>query len=328
MTVTELKNSDSIERLVISIASSLYKTTPQIINYGGRDNAVWGLKFDDRRANRVIKIGAVRPSLLMREQQVMQKLRLWDLEVAEIEFTQRDLPDVWIPFTIMPEIADRTIAEVCVADAPFAPAACRRTGEFLARLSLLTEGSIEIEPSFALAADGFLDNLTSAAVDLGQWQNVVARLGDCMELRESFLPFMSSLDRLKTIIENGEYKSVTHRDFLPSQIVVSEKNYGVIDWEYAALGRILRDLGDFIGGMRRFGGNKVERVREFIDGFCSICPLSAAELQEVTLWETFSMLREVAIRLQQGRLDRAQYYFQMAEVPSLLNGYQLFTLAL
>jgi aminoglycoside phosphotransferase (APT) family kinase protein len=315
----EQKPYGSIEKLVVSIARSLYKATPQIVNYRGRDNAVWGLQFGDRRGNRVIKIGASRPTLLLREQQVMQKLKMWGLEVAEIEFTQRDLPNIWIPFMIMPEVADRTIAEICVDDAEFAPSACRRTGEFLAHLYQLPENAIDIEPSFSLAADGVIDNLNPAAIDLGQWQNVVAQFDSCQELRDAFAQFTPIFQQLRPIIENGDYKSVTHRDFLPSQILVSEKKYGVIDWEYAASGRILRDLGDFIGGMRRFGGNNVARIRDLIYGFGSIQPLSAIELQEITLWETFSMLREVTIRIEQGRIDRAKYYFQMAEAPSLLD---------
>jgi hypothetical protein len=164
----------------------------------------------------------------------MQQLKRWDFEVAEIEFTQQDLPHIWIPFTIMTEIADRTIADICVENAPFAPAACHRTGEFLARLRLLPENAIEIEPSFTLAADGFPNNLTPAAIDLGQLQNVIDRFDSCREtcpdLVAAFLQFTPALQQLKETIDRSNYKNVTHRDFLPSQVIVSEKNYGIIDW--------------------------------------------------------------------------------------------------
>jgi hypothetical protein len=63
-----------------------------------RDRSVWGLKFDDGRADRVIKLDINRPTSLMREKQVMQILKVEGFAVPEIEFTQEDLPSVWIPF--------------------------------------------------------------------------------------------------------------------------------------------------------------------------------------------------------------------------------------
>jgi tRNA A-37 threonylcarbamoyl transferase component Bud32 len=305
-------NSLSLEELIISIAKSLYKVKPKITRYSTRDRSVWGLEFDGDTVDRVIKLDLNRATSLKREQKVMQILTNEGIPIPDIEFTQEDLPDVWIPFTIMPKVVDRTsLLTVYNNHRELMLESCRKTGELLAKLHQISLDKMQIDPSFLLAAEGWGENLTAADIDWRQLNNCLAYIRDLTEEIQNKKYILQALNQLKKIVREQEVQAVTHRDFAPNQILINEREIFAIDWEAAAAGRIYRDLGDFIAALRRV--TEDERYSHaFINSYCDIKPLSAEEISEIGLWEVFSMVRKSRLNSVAKKPNMAQRLIQLA----------------
>jgi Phosphotransferase enzyme family len=297
-----------IEETICSIAKSLYKTTPEVEQYPPNDNCVWRLHFGDSKADRVIKLGVKRPQALLRERQILYCLEESGLEVPEIEFTEKDLPNTLsIPFIVMPKIADNNLETACLNDAEFALKACRKTGCFLGRLRNLPTHTID-----PLLSNG----LTSQTRDIERWQQVRTHFDDLgattTQIEQILIEARKFIDR--------DYTDIAHRDLSPRQVVADDRSFAVIDWEFAAPGRVFRDLGDFIGGIRKFTGGKNKHARALIEGFCCFQPLSEAELYEISIWEIFSLLWAVVLHTRLNRHNTAQMFLKLTNEPPLSYG--------
>jgi thiamine kinase-like enzyme len=301
-----------LEEVVISIAKYLYKAEPKITKYSTRDSSVWGLEFDDGKTDRVIKLDINRPTSLMREKQIIQVLKAEGFEVPEIEYTQEDVPSVWIPFIIMPKIANNTtLRKAYDTQTRSMLEYCAKTGEFLARLHQLPITKMSINPSFSLSAEGFGENLTASEIDLKQLNMSLNYLRNSAESLLHKNKIVKSLKQLKQIVEQNDRQDVTHRDFVPSQILVNNREFFVIDWEFAAAGRSFRDLGDFIAALRRFTKEDLY-IRAFLNSYNSFRTLSSAEIAEVGLWEVFSMIRRSRLNTVGNKEQVARRLFQLA----------------
>jgi Phosphotransferase enzyme family len=317
------RHTVEIEQLVLSIAESLYKTKPQIKNYGASSGGVWGLHFNDKKADRVIKLGVKSSGSLLREQKIIQNLHCFGLAIPEIEFTQKDLPNVWIPFMVMPKVGNITLKDACANDRPFAMAKCRQAGEFLARLSQIPVSAIDIYPDFSLMPEDLKDDCVSEAIGLNRWHKVVAQLKQWQVLTPQLQEILLAV---KNKIELKNYQNIIHQDFIPRQVLVNPQQFAVIDWESAAPGSTLIDLGDFLGGIRRSLRNKDNRSKyayAFMDGFCSVCSLSKAEMSEIFLWEAYSTINVAVAMGRRNKHEQVRQFLSIAQEGSLLHEYQM-----
>jgi hypothetical protein len=81
----------------------------------------------------------------------MRILKDEDIPVPDIEFTQEDLPDVWLSFMVMPKIADRTSLLTIYHDRhELMLESYQQTGELLAKLHRISLNKMQINPSFYL----------------------------------------------------------------------------------------------------------------------------------------------------------------------------------
>jgi hypothetical protein len=313
-----------IEQLVLSIAKALYKTTPLVRSYSAVNSGVWGLHFGDNKTERVIKLGVRNSASLVREQQVMKNLKGLGMETAEIEFTQEDFPDVWVPFTIMPKVSNGSLRGACLKDLPFALNCCRKSGEFIGRLSQIPISALNTTPSFYLLPENVKDGSVSEPVDLKRWNEIVA------DLAKWQIPITPRIQEVLTaarrIIKRGDYQNIAHRDFIPRQVLVAPGKFAIIDWEFAAPGRSLRDMGDFLGGIRRVLQNKENKGKyatAFMNGYSSVCHLAPEDLQEITLWESYSSIRVAVEHLRAKNLEQAEKILGFAEQKSLVAHYRV-----
>jgi aminoglycoside phosphotransferase (APT) family kinase protein len=310
---------EEMARLVMSIAESLYKTKPEITNYGASSSGVWGLHFENPKRNRVIKLGVKSSGSLLREQKIIQNLQKFELNIPEIEFTQEDLPSAWIPFMIMPKIGTIGLKEACSIDRPFALEKCRQTGEFLARLSRVPLSAIDIQPNFALMPDDFKDDFMFESIGMGKWQKVTSIL-------KKWQVLTPELDEILLDVKN--YTNIIHQDFIPRQILVGPQpqHFAVIDWESVVPGSTLIDIGDFLGGMSRSLRNKENRgtyTNAFLDGFCSLRPLSAQEMAEIALWEAYSTINVAYSMGRRNRQEQVGKFLGIALERSLIHEYKM-----
>lgn len=291
----------AIEHLVLSIAESLYKTRPQLKSYGASSNGVWDLHFHGKRDDRVIKIGLEAPMSLMREQLIAQKLYKLGLAVPEIEFTQQDLPSVWLPFMVMPKVTETTLKQASLDDLPYAIAGCHQAGKFLAQLSQIPLNVIDLQPNFSLMPEDSQKGFCSDSFDLKRWQKIIANLKQLQVLTP---PIREILTQVKAIIDRHDYPNIIHQDFIPRQILIGPQKFAAIDWETAAPGRTFLDMGDFLGSIRRSlrkKENRHEYARAFIDGFGNSQSLSTTDLSEIALWEAYSHIRAA---IEQGHRNK------------------------
>jgi aminoglycoside phosphotransferase (APT) family kinase protein len=309
-----------MEQMVLSVAKALYKTKPQVKKYPAKNSGVWGLQFDDNRVDRVIKLGVKPSKSLVREQQIMIELRKYGLAVPEIEYTQLDLPGTWIPFMIMPKVTHTNLTGACINDRPHAMEACRKAGEFLAQLNQIPIDSFPLSPSIHLMAENLKDGLSSEAIDLKRWNKVVANLNQWQAITPKI---QHALDKVKHIFESRDYPNIAHRDFIPRQILADPKTFAVIDWESAAPGKTLRDLGHFIGGIRRVIEHENQYSLALMEGFCSIQPLSEEEMAEVKVWEIYSTLRAAVEQGHRNYHEQARKLLEFVEQPSLIEPFRL-----
>jgi Phosphotransferase enzyme family len=315
---------EEMEQLVLSIARSLYKTTPLVKSYNAVNSGVWGLNFGDNKTERVIKLGVRNAASTIREQQVMNSLKNLGIETADIEFTQEDLPNVWIPFTIMPKVSNGSLRGACLQDLPFALPCCRKSGEFLARLSQIPLNSLNTTPSFSLLPENAKDGSVAEPVDLKRWNEVVA---DLAKWQVNLTPQIQEvLTAVRRIIKRGDYQNIAHRDFIPRQVLVAPGKFAVIDWEFAAPGRTFRDMGDFIGGIRRVFRNKNNKnkyANAFMNGYCSLQSLSQTDLLEIATWEAYSSIRVAVEHLRNDNREQAEKTLGFAEQKSLIAHYHI-----
>ena len=95
--------------------------------------------------------------------------------------------------------------------------------------------------------------------------------------------FRKRIGAFKSIFEvNGLPKGLMHCDaFLDNMLMLSDGSMsGLIDWEDAAMGPLVHDLGiAVIGGCYDACTNKLDmdRLRPFLKGYTSLRPLSEAE---------------------------------------------------
>jgi aminoglycoside phosphotransferase (APT) family kinase protein len=314
---------EEIKQVVLEIASSLYKTTPLVRSYSAVNSGVWGLHFGDNKTERVIKLGVRNSASLVREQQVMKNLKSLGMETAEIEFTQDDLPGIWIPFSIMPKVSNGSLRGACLKDLPFAMPCCRKSGEFIARLSQIPLESLKTNPSFHLLPENIKDGSVAEAIDLKRWNEVVA---DLEKWQINITPRLQEvLTAVKTIIDRGDYQNITHRDFIPRQVLVAPGKFAIIDWEFAAPGRTFRDMGDFLGGIRRVLQNKDNKSKyatAFINGYCNHLSISQTDLLEIAAWEAYSSIRVAVEHLRGNNQEQANKIFGFAEQKSLIAHYR------
>jgi aminoglycoside phosphotransferase (APT) family kinase protein len=292
---TEEAPDTSVEDLVLSIAESLYRTKPRLKSYGSSSSGVWDLYFDGDREDRVIKLGIESPTALLREQLVAKELYRAGLAVPAMEFTQEDLPNVGIPFMVMPKIADTTLKEASLEDLPFAIEGCYKAGEFLARLSQLPSRTV------LLLSDSSETTFANEPSDSERWLKIFTTL---MEWQLLSLPIQKILERVREIIDLQGHPHFIHKDFIPRQILVGVDRFAVIDWESANRGRIFLDMGDFLGSIRRSlrkKDNRGEYASNLIAGFDSDRPLSSQEREEIALWEAYSHIRAA---IEQGHKKR------------------------
>jgi aminoglycoside phosphotransferase (APT) family kinase protein len=311
--------------LVLLIAESLYKSKPEITNYGASSDGVWGLHFDDKKVDRVIKLGVKSSGSLLREQKIIQSLHRFELPIPEIEFTQVDLPNVWIPFMVMPKIGNATLKDVCRNDRPFALAKCHQAGEFAARLSQIPVSAIDIQPEFALMPEDFKEEQMFEAIGMEKWQKVMSKFKQWDVLTP---PVQKILSAVKSEIEQKNYTNIIHQDFIPRQILVNPQQFAVIDWETAAPSSTLIDIGDFLGGMHRSlrnKDNKVTYTNAFLDGFCSISPLSTEEMSKIALWEAYSTLNVAMAMGRRKKHEQVSKFINIALEGALIHEYQTST---
>jgi aminoglycoside phosphotransferase (APT) family kinase protein len=314
---------EEIRRLVLYLAESLYKTKPEIENYGASSSGVWGLRFDDKKADRVIKLGVKSSGSLLREQKVIQNLHRFELAIPEIEFTQNDLPNVWTPFMVMPKVGNATLKDACANDRPFATAKCRQAGEFVARLSQIPVSAIEIYPDFSIMPEDLKDDSMFEAIGLNKWHKVIAKLKQWDVLTAKIHEILLAV---KNKIELKNYQNIIHQDFIPRQILVNPQKFAVIDWESAAPGSTLIDLGDFLGGIRRSLRNKDNRgiyANAFLDGFCSLHSLSEAEISEIALWEAYSTINVAVAMGRRNKHEQTRKFLDIALEEALIHEYQM-----
>jgi aminoglycoside phosphotransferase (APT) family kinase protein len=315
---------EEMEALVLSIVTKLYKTTPLLRSYSAMNSGVWGIHFGDNKTERVIKLGVRNGASVVREQQVMKGLKALGMPTAEIEFTQEDLPEVWVPFTIMPKVSNGSLRGACLKDLPFALPCCRKSGEFIARLSQIPISALNTTPSFYLLPENVKDGSVAEPVDLKRWNEVVA---DLKKWQITLTPRLQEvLTMARKIIKLGDYQNIAHRDFIPRQVLVAPGRFAVIDWEFAAPGRTFRDMGDFLGGIRRVLQNKENKTKyatAFMNGYCSINHLSDEDLSEITMWESYSSIRVAVEHLRNKNLEQAEKIFGFAEQKSLVANYKV-----
>jgi hypothetical protein len=295
-----------IEEMICIIAKSLYGTTPEIEQYLPHDNYVWRLHFGSNKSDRVIKLGVQRPQALLREQQILYRLRESGLEVPEVEFTEKDFQNTSLmPFILMPKIANNNLEISCLNDTEFASNACRKTGCFLGKLCSLPINTID-----PILANG----LTSRTRDIERWQqvsNYFDYLGTMTtRIKQILIEVRDSIER--------DYMSIAHRDLSPRQVVANDKAFAVIDWEFAAPGRVFRDLGDFIGGIRKYSGGRTKHVHALIEGFCNFQSLTEADLYEISTWEVFSLMWAAVLHTRLKRYDTAQTFLKLMKESPLI----------
>jgi aminoglycoside phosphotransferase (APT) family kinase protein len=296
----KVRRAVAIERLVLSVAESLYRAKPQVKSYGASSSGVWDLHFGGERGDRVIKIGIESPTALLREQSIARELHKLDLAVPEIEFSQQDLPNVWFPFMVMPKVADTTLKEASLENMPFAIEGCYKAGEFLAKLQQITLDRVPLLPDLSYMA------LSSEPSDHQRWQKIIATLRQWQILTP---PIQNILARVETIIDRRDYPNIVHQDFIPRQILVGSQQFAVIDWESATIGRTFLDLGDFLGSIRRSlrkRENRREYVSNFIAGFSNNRSLSDTDRSEIALWEAYSHIRAAIEQGHKKKRDKTQ----------------------
>jgi aminoglycoside phosphotransferase (APT) family kinase protein len=302
----QIQRAVAVERLVLSIAESLYHAKPQLKSYGASSSGVWDLHFDGERDDRVIKIGIESPTDLLREQQIARELYKLGLAVPEIEFSQQDLPNVWFPFMVMPKIADTTLKEASLDDMPCAIEGCYKAGEFLACLQQISLDSFPLLPDLSYMV------LSSKPSDRERWQKITATLRQWQILTP---PIQNILAQVEAIIDRHNYPNIVHQDFIPRQILVGSQQFAVIDWELATIGRTFLDMGDFLGSIRRSlrkKENRREYASNFIAGFTKSQSLSDADRTEISVWEAYSHIRAAIEQGHKKKRDKTQRLLDFA----------------
>ena len=254
----------------VEIASVLYGAVPETSSFFSYGSHVFRLDFGGDVPDKVIKIGkGVDDASLLREQRVIPALAAREVEVAPVEFTQRDA-DFGVDFTVLPFLAGVPLYDAGAFPPAIASATYERVGRFLRRLSHLDAATV----------DGALSGEEGQADDERAWGEA-RRL---LRLHPRRTPRLEALLERSHALCFGEdaYRGLAHGD--GPQFIVGETGlFAAIDWEGARASHPLVEIGGLLVGhgfavdvLRRRAGQPLcpdwrERV---LDGFFGDRPMT------------------------------------------------------
>jgi len=216
---------------VINLATKRLGELQEIQHLPPENNFVWSVEAGAH--SYIVKIGPVRPYRLRREIRAYDHLSGNDLPIptminsGEIER---------IPFLILTRNGNKTAEDLFAVDhESVEPGLISR---ILAGLHCLSGLHCK---SFDLIKNG----VTTRDRD-------VERLEYTRSLAVLKSIHLDLLDRIESV-NSRPYSQMAHRDFSPRQVVLNGNGATLIDFESIGPGLLERDIGDFIGGILKFG---------------------------------------------------------------------------
>ena len=217
------------------IATALYGTVPKTTPFSSYGSHVFRLGFGGDVPDKVIKIGRGGDDTgLLREQRIVPALAARGIEVAPVEFTQRDA-DFGVNFTVLPFLSGGFLYDVGAFPPAVASATYERVGRFLRRLS----------PLDAATVDGALPGEEGRADEEHAWG----------EARRLLRLHPRRTPRLEALLERGHalcfgedaYRGLAHGD--GPQFIIGETGlFAAIDWEGARAAHPLGEIGGLLMG--------------------------------------------------------------------------------
>ena len=219
----------------VQITAALFGATPQSHPFASYGSHVFRLDFGGGVPDKVIKIGkGVDDAGLLREQRIVPDLAARGIEVAPVEFTQRDA-DFGVNFTVLPFLSGSFLYDVGAFPPAVASATYERVGGFLRRLS----------PLDAATVDGALSGEEGRADAERAWDEA-RRLLRLHPRRTPRLEAFLERSRALWLGEDG-YHGLAHGDG-PQFIIGETGQFAVIDWEGAHASHPLGEMGGLLMG--------------------------------------------------------------------------------
>ena len=219
------------EETVIELTTTHLGQIESAEHLSPKDNYVWRVRSNG--VPYIIKIGPKLPYRLRREIRAYEHLRDCGLPIAKA-VGSGEIYD--IPYLVLTDCGSRTAETVFGVREE--PADVGLIGDILSGLLCFSK----IEPDPFLYIKG---KVTTQDRDLQRLEH--AR---CLPFLEDI--HMSLLERIESRI-TGQYFVLSHRDFSPRQVVLDESIPTLIDFESMGPGLLERDVGDFLGGILKFG---------------------------------------------------------------------------
>jgi aminoglycoside phosphotransferase (APT) family kinase protein len=290
-----LPRDEALEHRIAALALAHYGHTPRVLKYHSENNYVCRLAFDGAIPDRVIKVGVRLAASVRQEAEAMRRLHAAGLEVPEVEFSDDDNPGFGHTFFVMPHLGDIDLGAACAARLDWAEAACRRTGQFLARLQSLP---LEI-----------LDGLPPQHYSSFNTEYAGSRWPELRDLPHPNRPGQSLLAVVREIVdldlaEPGQV--VAHESFIPGQVITDgNATFGVTDWETIRSGRPLQDPSVFAAGLRAWYGGELRYFDALVAGWTGGRRLTADEQRRCTAWECLRLFWWAEYGLRSNRPELA-----------------------
>lgn len=219
------------EETVIELSSTHLGPVESAEHLPPKDNYVWLVRSNG--VPYIIKIGPKLPYRLRREICAYEHLHGRGLPIAKV-IGSGEIYD--IPYLVLTGCGSRTAETVFGVHEKSADVGL--IGDILSGLLCFSK----IEPDPFLYVKG---KVTTQDRDL-QRLEYARRLPFLKDIHWSLL------ERIKSRI-TGQYRALSHRDFSPRQVVLDESVPTLIDFESMGPGLLERDVGDFLGGILKFG---------------------------------------------------------------------------
>ena len=224
-------NSHPNQYFVEDIAKKYLGTVESIQHLSPSDNFVWRVMVAGR--NYIVKIGPALPYRLRRE---IRAYEYFDGKALPVPNLICSGESENIPWLILEYCGDLNGQDL------FGIKSFASGEEFIYRTlkSLLRLSDNDSDPFLYIKG-----TVTTWARDRERLATTTSRFGDCDDKQDLF-------NRIKASF-NERSGCLTHRDFSLRQVVVSNGNPIIVDFESIGPGLIERDIGDFLGGICKFG---------------------------------------------------------------------------
>lgn len=290
--------------LAARIAAGLYGARPAARWIPSEECDVFVLEFGEALPRKVIKLERAGSHVVAKEQRLLPFLRSHGLEVPVIEHgdaggTDPVSPPAW---TAMEFVPSRPLAELHAEDPEVAQRVASRLGDFVARLLAVPLGAAPLGWPVA----------SSHAARLEWWEKRHAVLlthpARSGRYERVFSLARALLERAPVCLGHGQ----------GYQLLADGRDaFAVIDWAGAGASWPLRELVGAMGALRTWRGEALDA--ELLPSLLAAYErrtgrrLTAAERQEVLVWEAYDPLLQAMFRHELGQPERERFLLARTE---------------